>query len=70
MLPVSTTLIQVPVLTGIRESTFEEFCVSKKHKFIINALERDTYSRFLSTKCDWIGGVFFLHTFTPRKKHG
>lgn len=69
-LPISTTLMQVPVLPGICVSTFEEFCVSKKHKFIIYALERDIYSRFLSTKCEWMGGVFFLHTVTPRKKHG
>lgn len=48
-------------------STCEEFCVPKKHELITNALERDTYSRFLSTKCDWGDGVSFLHTFTPRR---
>lgn len=67
-LPVSATLMQVGVLTGTCASTCKEFSVSKKHKFITNPVERDTYSRFLSTQCDWMDGVFFLHTFTPRKK--
>lgn len=62
--------MQVLVLTGTCVSTCEEFCVFKKHKFITNALERDTYLRFLSAKSSQMDDVFFLCTFTPRKKHG
>lgn len=66
-LPVSTILMQVPVLTGTCASTFEELCMSKKRKSITNALEREKHSRFLSTSCDWMEGVFFLHTFIHRE---
>lgn len=60
-------LVQVPVLSGTCASTFEEPCMSKKHKLVTNALESDRYSGFLYTSCDLTEGVFFLHTFTPRE---